>query len=263
MRNSHTLRYACTGKIVFELMSNHVPRTAENFRALCTGEKGVSERGVRLHYKGSCFHRAMNVDDGPPRFINESADGTGRDFEIWRGMFIHGGDIEHGDGSGGESIYGEHFEDEECSSPALEHRGPGWVSMAGTMPMRERAAEERVHVPHRNHSQFLITTQSANGANGGSHITHFDGRHVVFARVVKGMELVHRINKLPTLASRKHALTTPVLIEDCGQMTAEGDDAAAAPSCRTAASVTAGGAGSGTSSPPSPSPSGSSSSSGA
>ena len=111
--------------------------------------------------------------------LNESADGTGRNFEVWKGMFIQGGDIINGDGSGGESIYGQYFDDEECD---LRHSGPGWVSMAGTTPMREKDAEERVHKPNRNHSQFLITTMSRTTHLGGSNIMHFDGRHVVFAR---------------------------------------------------------------------------------
>jgi len=213
------------GRIIFELFADRVPKTAENFRALCTGEKGISYKsGKRLHYKGSCFHRAVNIDDGPVELLNESADGTGRNFEIWKGMFVQGGDIINNDGSGGESIYGEVFDDE---SSDLRHAGPGWVSMAGTAPMREKEAEERVHRPNRNHSQFMITTMSRNGAQGGQNIMHFDGRHVVFARVVKGMDVVHRINKLPVIAAHRHKLTQPVIISDCGEVKDEPDDEAA------------------------------------
>lgn len=78
-------------RIVFELFTDRCPITCENFRALCTGEKGVSSTGTVLHYKGSRFHRAVNDDDLPIERINESADGTGRTFEIWKGMFVCGG----------------------------------------------------------------------------------------------------------------------------------------------------------------------------
>ncbi|PQQ02500.1 peptidyl-prolyl cis-trans isomerase CYP95 isoform X1 [Prunus yedoensis var. nudiflora] len=90
-------------RMVFELFSDVAPKTAENFRALCTGEKGIGPKSGRpLHYKGSFFHR------------------------IIKGYIAQGGDFIKRDGTAGESIYGEKFPDE---SPVLKHSGPGILSM--------------------------------------------------------------------------------------------------------------------------------------
>ncbi|KAK9284120.1 hypothetical protein L1049_023287 [Liquidambar formosana] len=162
------------GRIVVELYKDVVPKTAENFRALCTGEKGIGPNtGVPLHYKGVCFHR------------------------IIKGFMIQGGDISARDGTGGESIYGLNFEDENFE---LKHERKGMLSMANSGP-------------NTNGSQFFITT---------TRTSHLDGKHVVFGKVIKGMGVVRSIEHVATVDGDYPTLDA--IIADCGEIPEGADD---------------------------------------
>lgn len=89
--------------------------------------------------------------------MQESQDGQGRLFNVWKGLFVQGGDITEGDGSGGESIYGEAFADEEGGLEE-RHKNPGLLAMAGTPPMRDKHSEETMHRPNCNTSQVGTNT---------------------------------------------------------------------------------------------------------
>ncbi|XP_055813210.1 peptidyl-prolyl cis-trans isomerase CYP63 [Solanum dulcamara] len=154
-------------KIVIELFADIVPRTAENFRSLCTGEKGVGvSTGKPLHYKGCLFHRVI------------------------KGFMAQGGDFSKGNGTGGESIYGGKFPDENFK---VAHTEAGLLSMANSGP-------------NTNGSQFFIIFKRT---------PHLDGKHVVFGKVVKGMEFVRRVEQLGTDNGKPSGL---VKIVDCGEM---------------------------------------------
>ena len=141
-------------KIVFELFDDQVPKTAKNFRVLASGEQGVGKQGKKLHYQGSRFHR------------------------IIPGFMIQGGDFTAGNGTGGESIYGLKFKDENFK---LKHDRPGLLSMANAGP-------------HTNGSQFFITTVVT---------PWLDGKHVVFGQVLpKYMPIIKEIEAVGTRSGR-------------------------------------------------------------
>lgn len=164
-----TINNKPAGRVTFELYDDVVPKTAENFRALCTGEKGVGKSGKPLTYKSSIFHRVIKQ------------------------FMIQGGDFTAGNGTGGESIYGEKFDDENFQ---LKHEKPFLLSMANSGP-------------GTNGSQFFVTTVPT---------PHLDGKHVVFGEVLGGKDIIRKIENLKTVSDKPNWETK---IADCGQLSGE------------------------------------------
>nr|XP_054110401.1 peptidyl-prolyl cis-trans isomerase A-like [Callithrix jacchus] len=147
------------GRISFKLFADKFPKTAESFHALSTGEKGFG-------YKDPCFHR------------------------IIPGFMCQGGDFTHHNGTGGKSIYGEKFDDENF---ILKHTGPSILSMANAGP-------------NTNSSQFFICTIKTEW---------LDGKHVVFGKVKEGMNIVEAMEHF---GSRNGKTSKKITVADCGQL---------------------------------------------
>ncbi|KAG8473616.1 hypothetical protein CXB51_036007 [Gossypium anomalum] len=184
------------GRIIVELFNDVVPKTAENFRALCTGEKGIGPNtAVPLHYKFQSFdhpQHSLTSVSGNQHVIKGC-----RFHRVIKGFMVQGGDISAGDGTGGESIYGLKFEDENFD---MKHERKGMLSMANAGP-------------NTNGSQFFITT---------TRTSHLDGKHVVFGKVVKGMGVVRSIEHVTT--GEADCPTVDVTIVDCGEIPEGADD---------------------------------------
>lgn len=161
-----TIGGANAGRITMELFADKCPKTADNFRALCTGEKGVGKSGKPLHYKGSSFHRVISE------------------------FMAQGGDFTNHNGTGGESIYGMKFPDENF---VVKHTKRGDLSMANAGP-------------NTNGSQFFMCFIPCNW---------LDGKHCVFGQVTGGMEV---LDALEAVGSQSGQTKKPCVIADCGQL---------------------------------------------
>ncbi|KAF8072140.1 cyclophilin-like domain-containing protein [Lyophyllum atratum] len=156
------------GRVIFELYNDTAPKTTENFRVLSTGEQGISPLSQQpLYYKNSTIHRSI------------------KDF------MIQGGDFTKFNGTGGESIYGGSFSDEDLTRP---------LDAEGLLCMANKG-------PNTNNSQFFITLREC---------PHLNGKHVVFGRVIRGYQVVQKIAALPVDA--KDRPLSPVVISNSGEL---------------------------------------------
>merc|ERR1711935_807514 len=154
------------GRVIIDLYPD-TPKCADNFRSLCTGEKGVGQSGKPLHFKGCAYHRII------PQFMAQ------------------GGDFTKGNGTGGESIYGAKFADENFNR---KHTGKGILSMANAGP-------------NTNGSQFFLCFAS---------FPHLDGKHTVFGKVRD--ECFSVLDAMEAVGSQSGKTSVPVVIADCGQL---------------------------------------------
>jgi len=149
-------------RVEFELFEDVVPKTVENFRNICSNENGFG-----YTYKNSVFHKLI------------------------KNSLLQGGDFENGNGTGGASIYGRTFNDENF---IYNHSGPGLLTMANTGK-------------NTNNSQFWITLNKN---------PFLDGYHVVFGKVISGMEVIKEIAQCPV--NQQNVLESTVKIVDCGEL---------------------------------------------
>ncbi|CAH8309119.1 unnamed protein product [Eruca vesicaria subsp. sativa] len=163
------VNFETVGRIEIELFADSNPTTAENFRALCTGEKGIGKSGIPLHYKGSIIHGVI-----PNR--------------IW-----YGGDITHGNGVGGESIYGSPFTDKNL---IRKHNGKGILSMVNTGD--DDTSYE---------SQFMLLLRES---------PYLDRDQVAFGKVVVGFDVISRVEQMA--GDGLIYPSQPVTIAHCGQI---------------------------------------------
>merc|ERR1712168_569590 len=151
-----------SGRIVMTLFDDVVPKTTENFKQLCTHAKGP-----KMGYKGSPFHRVIP------------------------GFMCQGGDFDKKNGTGGKSIYGGKFPDENFIK---KHTGPGILSMANCGP-------------NTNGSQFFLCTAKT---------SHLDGKHVVFGRLAD-QDSMAVVKKIESYGSQNGKTSKKIIVESCGE----------------------------------------------